>query len=174
MIDLRSDSEPKKSSMGMRVDGGRGDAMAAMQGSEGSSKTGYGNIGGADVGVAVGKKMLRIGVGTGATIGTEMEVGQAEMGLELWWQELSNQAAAPSNQGLISSIHDPSASRRHGPFPQHTLAHFHEVAGCCNRHRSEDDSAEVTRWQRWVQSQPSVNGDDHLSFLIIRDATCLA
>ncbi|KAJ4963227.1 hypothetical protein NE237_023166 [Protea cynaroides] len=86
MVDLRSDSEPEKSSLGMRVDAGRGDAMAAVQGSGGSSKTDCGNVGGADVGVAVGEKMLRIGVGTGGTIGTEMEVGQAEMGLELWSQ----------------------------------------------------------------------------------------
>ncbi|KAJ4976698.1 hypothetical protein NE237_001804 [Protea cynaroides] len=82
MVDLRFDSEPEKSSLGMRVDPGRGDAMA-VQGSGGSSKTGRGNVGGADVGVDVGEKMLKIGVGTGATLGTEMEVGQAEMGFEL-------------------------------------------------------------------------------------------
>ncbi|KAJ4960236.1 hypothetical protein NE237_020146 [Protea cynaroides] len=67
MVDLRS--------LGIRVDAGRRDAMAVVQGSGGSSKIGCGNVGGADVGVVVGEKMLRIGVGTGATIGTEMEIG---------------------------------------------------------------------------------------------------
>ncbi|KAJ4962137.1 hypothetical protein NE237_022047 [Protea cynaroides] len=45
MADLRSDLEPERSSVGMRVDAGRGDAMAVVQGSGGSSKTGCENVG---------------------------------------------------------------------------------------------------------------------------------